>query len=196
MSQVNYVKGYDSSLTLRVCTNLSTARYNLISGSVGNYAVFAGGTYANPSARQTGAVDAYDSSLTHSTPISISARAFGTRGRSTVNNYLIFPGSNKSDVFDSSLTHSYTSEGINYSTADLAAACNDDYAVFYQYACTQGYDKSLTKQIFDVITTPYVRYSSGASVGKYILFAGGYGSTTKQTSDTARWNTVNVYEMV
>lgn len=67
---------------------MSVARYNFAATTVGNYALFGGGE--NDSGEYS-VVDAYDTSLTRSTPTALS-RARDSLAATTVGNYALFAG--------------------------------------------------------------------------------------------------------
>jgi hypothetical protein len=67
---------------------LSAARRELAGASVGNYALFAGG---HDDSDSYDTVDAYDASLTRSTPTALSAARHNVAGAS-VGNYALFAG--------------------------------------------------------------------------------------------------------
>ena len=79
----------DEELIHSTPTPLSAARSSLAGASVGNYALFAGGTSLLPDLKDT--VDAYDASLTRSTPTALSAARHNVAGAS-VGNYALFAG--------------------------------------------------------------------------------------------------------
>ena len=73
-------------------TALSVARYDLVGASVGNYALFAGGSSGFSSSSDTyPTVDAYNSSLVRSTPTALSVARDNLAGTS-VGNYALFAG--------------------------------------------------------------------------------------------------------
>ena len=69
-------------------TALSQARSDLAGASVGNYALFAGGTIGSTTYPT---VDAYNSSLVRSTPTALSEARYSLAGAS-VGNYALFAG--------------------------------------------------------------------------------------------------------
>ena len=133
-SNSSIVDAYDQNLTRSTPTELSQARRTLAATTVGNYALFGGGS--GPSA----VVDAYDTSLTRTTPTELS-QARHDLAATTVGNYALFGGG-----YD----YSYSSGNIRYSTVDaydtnlirttpnelrqarydLAATTVGDYALF------------------------------------------------------------------
>ena len=172
---------------------MSQVRIWLAATSVGNYALFAGGLqYHTPEYNQTAhysTVDAYNSSLTRSTPTALSeARSY--LAATTVGNYALFGGgwgssSNYStvDAYNSSLTRSTATE-LSQVRYGLAATTVGNYALFgggvnANYLSTvDAYNSSLTRSTPTALSQ--VRYKLAATtVGNYALFGGGYdGSST------------------
>ena len=70
-------------------TPLSVARSNLAGATVGNYALFAGGSDSNTG--EALAVDAYDSSLVKTNPTGLSVARSGLAS-ATIGNYALFAG--------------------------------------------------------------------------------------------------------
>jgi len=125
---------------------LSVARRNLAATTVGNYALFGGGwtgsAYSN-------AVDAYNTSLTRTTPTALSvARRY--LAATTVGNYALFGGgsepSNAVDAYDTSLTRT-TPTALSVAKDALAATTVGNYALF-----GGGYDGSTYSNVVDVYT--------------------------------------------
>ena len=79
---------YDTSLTRSTPTALSTARYVLAAGSVGDYVLFGGGYTVS---EVSSVVDAYNTSLTRSTPTALSTARYNPAAGS-VGNYALFGG--------------------------------------------------------------------------------------------------------
>ena len=82
-------------------TALSLAREKLSAATVGNYALFGGGLGASSSA----VVDAYNATLTRSTPTALSA-ARKELAATTIGNYALFGGG--SGASDSAVVDAYT----------------------------------------------------------------------------------------
>ena len=204
--QTAYVKGSKVTGTLGTKIDnitrstppaLSTARSSLAGASVGNYALFAGGSRGSSNYIST--VDAYDSSLTRSTPTVLSTARRRLAGAS-VGNYALFAGGqiNSSnyistvDAYDSSLTRS-TPTVLSDARQNLAGASVGHYALFAggygsSYVATvDAYDSSLTRSTPTVLST--ARSSlAGANVGHYALFGGGSRDSSTYVS------TVDAYE--
>ena len=84
-SNSNVVDAYDTSLTRSTPTALSQARSYLAATTVGDYALFGGGT------GYSAVVDAYDTSLTRTNPTKLS-QARRDFAATTVGNYALFGG--------------------------------------------------------------------------------------------------------
>ena len=170
-------------------TPLSVARGYLAGASVGDYALFAGGKDAY---RKT-TVDAYDASLTRTTPKALSS-ARNTLAGASNGNYALFAGGDDGsycstvDAYDASLTHT-TPTALSSARRYLAGASVGNYALFAggdvgasDRDTVDAYDASLTR------TTPTAlsrarTLLAGASVGNYALFAGGYSGSYRDTVD-------------
>jgi len=173
-------------------TPLSVVRGDLAGASVGNYALFAGGYSGGSTFRNT--VDAYDASLTRTTPKALS-RARGGFAGASVGNYALFAGggdgSNRStvDAYDASLTRT-TPTALSSARTLLAGASVGNYALFAggysggsSYRDTvDAYDASLTHTTPTALSSAR-RSLAGASVGNYALFAGGYSGSYRDTVD-------------
>jgi hypothetical protein len=95
---LNVVEAYDKSLTRIILTPLVQARSALAGASVGDYALFAGGSggaYYNT-------VDAYDISLTRTTPTVLSVGR-GELAGASVENYAIFAGGTGTNAYNSTV---------------------------------------------------------------------------------------------
>lgn len=147
---------YNASLTRTTVSSLSKARYQLEGGSIGGYALFAGGnTYSLGQGGETAIVDAYNASLTRTTASALSYARY-IIAAANVGDYLIFAGG-----------YLYGSGG---STANASIDC---------------YNKSLTKISINTLSTAR-SHVAGGSLGDYALFAGGqkyYNSTLYDTVD-------------
>lgn len=182
----------------RPCWFSGIAHYGLITplseervfpgfGSVNNRAIFAGGGYVTRSKK---GVDAYDTSLTRNSSVFLNTER-STMGSASLNNYAIFAGGtpmitkpplDSVEAFNASLTHVTMTpiclkknfvQGGNmqnlyavFATGDTQDAndlVNDQYDI---------YDKNLSH----IGTSPFNEprsLSGSASVGNYLLFAGG-----------------------
>ena len=176
-------------------TPLSVSRGSLAAASVGNYALFAGGMDSDKTLFAT--VDAYNNSLTHSTPTALSVARQRLAGAS-VGNYALFAsgttgtiydtGNTTVDAYNNSLTRS-TPTVLGTNRGQVTAASVGNYALFAGgYLYKSGYGQS--SEYFSVVdaynasltrSTPTELSEqkdgiAAASVGNYALFAGGSGS--------------------
>ena len=113
-------------------TNLSVARSYLTATTVSNYALFGGGE--SDEERYDNVVDAYNTSLTRSTPTALSAGRTNLAA-TAIGDYALFGGgdsyssSNKVDAYNTSLTRS-TPTALSASRGGLAATTVGNYALF------------------------------------------------------------------
>ena len=113
---------------------LSAARNRISATTVGNYALFGGG---KEDSAYFSTVDAYDTSLTRTTPTALSV-ARGSSAATTVGNYALFGGGYGSgspghlstvDAYDTSLTRT-TPTALSVAREFLAATTVGNYALF------------------------------------------------------------------
>ena len=174
-------------------TPLSYARNSLAAAHVGNYAIFAGGVYVNGSGRLYYTyVDAYDASLTKTTPTSLNGGGY-TLAATSVGNYALFGGGQYSNTSGSTTTYSaYVNaydaslvrtlapnldNGRRWLAAATANNCalfgggyNDDTGSFFTKV--DIYNASLTKETSQTLSMGR-RQLAAAAVGTHALFAGG-----------------------
>ena len=179
-------------------TPLSESRCMSTATTVGNYALFGGGTNYN----NYGKVDTYDTSLTKGNATELSyARC--ELASTTVGNYALFGGgiqgtgatvTAKTEAYDTSLTRTIPTE-LSYARYNLTATTVGNYALFgggysiigsKRFSTVDAYDTSLTR------TTPTGLSEArsdltATTVGNYALFGGGF-------SDNGRVSTVDVYD--
>lgn len=185
---------------------LSAARDSMRAATVGKYALFAGG-YSSRSAFGYGvssSVDAYNTSLTKSTPTELSCKRCG-HAAASVGGYALFAGGASKctafgynglvgsvDAYNASLTRS--AAHIFGDTAAIGGAAVGNYALFAGGTVygqinednvtsdVLAYDSSLT-----FTTAPWLSVAranvKGASVGNYALFAGGKADSFCTTVD-------------
>ena len=180
-----------------MATALSTTRYDMRAATVGKYALFAGG-YISKSPfgySVSSSVDAYNTSLTKSTPTELSCKRCG-HAAASVGGYALFAGGASSynllgfygnlvsavDAYDASLTRS--AAHIFGDTAAIGGAAVGNYALFAGGTLDRqisednvtssvlAYDPSLTFTIAPDLSVARANVK-GASVGNYALFAGG-----------------------
>ena len=166
-------------------TALSKARGNLASTTVGNYALFGGG-YNSDSRLST--VDAYDTSLTRTTPTELS-KARSNLASTTVGNYALFGGGYNGsdyystvDAYNTSLTRTIPTE-LSEGRNGLAATTVGNYALFgggynggSSTATVDAYDTSLTKKDVNILNSTQNGLAA-TTVGNYALFGGGVSKT-------------------
>lgn len=190
------VNAYDASLTRSTPTGLSVARWSIAGTRVGNYALLGGGyTSSSPSStKMSKVVDAYNASLTRSTPTTLSVSR-ASLAATSIGNYALFGGGGYSgtslkdtvDAYNISLTRT-TPTVLSVARNNLAAGSAGGYAIFAGGRGTgnevlgtvDAYDASLTRSVL----TPFSIAKSGpsaASVGDYVLFGGGYTTTYTDT---------------
>ena len=184
------VTALNSSLSKTYPTALSVARESLAATTVGDYALFGGGH----STSNLNTMDAYNSSLTRSTPSNqLSEPRYGLAA-TTVGNYALFGGgavvSSVVDAYDKSLTRTIAPEltVARYSTtattvggfALFGGGENPLYSGGTYVDVVDVYDTSLTR-------TTTTKLNKGRSmltattVGNYALFGGGYINGDKYT---------------
>jgi len=170
-------------------TPLSQARALGAATTVGNYALFGGGYY--DASTYTAVVDAYDMSLSRTTPTGLNYDGESLVA-ATVGGYALFSClerdfySSPVIAYDTSLTRTFPSK-LNKCREELAATTVGGYALFgggcmmpsgtysmTYLAVVDAYNISLTR------TTPTElsegrAYIAATTVGDYALFGGGYG---------------------
>ena len=173
---------------------LGVARYDIRTATVGNYALFAGGF--KPGLSSVDTVDAYNTSLTKSTPANLEYRR-GYHAAASIGGYALFTGGRQrmtsgsqfmffTEAYDASLT---LSRAPNLSTSsayggrlNIGAAVVGNYALFAGGMADDKGNASLKVDVYDTSLTHTMatdlngrprEYVRGASVGNYALFAGG-----------------------
>ena len=179
--------------------DLSVARHHLSATTVGNYALFGGGSSAtntNEHVTYYSTVDAYNTSLTRTTATDLSEKKFYLSA-TTVGNYALFGGgcigtyssTSTVDAYDSFLTRT-TATSLNGVRDELGATTVGNYALFggglyrghYDVRTVEVYDSSLTRTTATDLS--HSRSSPEATtVGNYALFGGGRWSDTLSTVD-------------
>lgn len=195
---------YDDNLAQTTATALSLDRTSLVAATAGEYAIFAGGyTYSTDdgSSKRARNVDAYSSSLVHSTLADVTYDYYDTA--TSVGNYALFAtgyyaqASNASvDVYNISLvklTPVNLSDKKDLSSATAIA----NFALFGGgqsnaeiFSKVEGFDKNLVLHQFEDLSE--TRCSLAATtVGNYAFFAGGFNGYSGENSAT-----VDCYEYV
>ena len=190
-----------------MATALSAARYDMRAATVGNYALFAGGfTSKSTFGYSVGSsVDAYNTSLTKSTPTELSCKRCG-HAAASVGGYALFAGGASAykmlgyysdivgsvDAYNASLTRS--AAHVFGKTAAIGGAAVGNYALFAGGTTDAqidsnnvtnsvlAYDPSLTFTIAPDLSVARADVK-GASVGNYALFAGGKADSFCTTVD-------------
>lgn len=183
------VDTYNASLVKGTAAALSQARYLLAAAPVGAYALFGGGRYSGSSSSESykSTVDAYNTSLTKSTPAALTNAAYFASA-AAVGNYAIFActkyGSSGdvpfADAYSSSLVKTVLSapSDINYYPVGSAAIGN--YALFAggnSRSVVDVYNNSLVKCTPLTLTDGGGDGAAGVNTKDYALFGGGYNST-------------------
>lgn len=186
---------------------LSTTRYDMRAATVGKYALFAGGYISKYSFSYSvsSSVDAYNTSLTKSTPTELSCKRCG-HAAASVGGYALFAGGASSynilgfyenfvsavDAYDASLTRS--AAHIIGVTVAIGGAAVGNYALFaggtvYSQVNKDNvtsdvlaYDPSLTFTTAPLLSVARANVK-GASAGNYALFAGGRAGSFYTTVD-------------
>lgn len=161
---------------------LNAARKSLAATTVGNYALFGGGCGTSSSTKYA-TVDAYDESLTRSSPTVLSSARYDLAA-TTVGNYALFGGgqygSSVVDAYDTSLTRSVPT-GLSVGRHLLAATTVGNYALFgggsgsvigqVRLSTVDAYDTSLIRSIPTALSNVGSNMSA-TTVGNYALFGG------------------------
>lgn len=187
----NYVKAYNSSLTTSIPSALTQSKCNLAATTVGNYALFGGGRLKRTGTSESAfskVVNAYNKSLTRSTPTALSYTV-AYLAATTVGGYALFGGgtnnniSNRVYAYDSSLTMTVATN-LSVARQKLATTTVGDYALFAggysdsYFATVDVYDSSLTRTTAADLTTAKLNLAA-TTVGNYALFAGGTTGSNK-----------------
>lgn len=189
------------TLEKREVEELSKGRYEFAATSVGDYALFGGGYYSSE-------VDAYSTSLTHSTPTELDEKR--NRFTATSNkSYALFGGGERYnsgtnyypnvDAYNADLVHSTAadlSEGRSY----LAATTVGDYSLFaggelpgrLSSEKVDAYDNSLAQATATNLSIGRCLLVA-TTVGDHAIFAGGNasGGTSCSRVDAYSSNLVN-----
>lgn len=167
-------------------TDFSEKRSSYGATRVGNYALFGGGSY-NSTAKNL--VEAYNSSLTKSTPTALS-KASRNIAATSVGNYALFAGGRDTDgnkistvnAYNASLTRS-TPTALSVARYDLFATNIGNYALFAGgYASSSSttvdaYNASLTRSTPAALSAASSSMAAGTN-GSYAIFGGFSASTT------------------
>lgn len=190
------ITAYNTSLTRTNGSSsqyLSKGRWALAGATIGNYAIFAGGCKCSSDGTAFVAlsnVDAYNVSLTKTTPSSLSTSRYHLAG-ARVGDYALFAGGFSStdvDAYDASLTRTLPT-ALSQSRGVIAATGIGDYAIFAggcnsgrstHYTIVDAYDPSLTRSILPAL--PETRSgAAAATIGDYALIGGGNNGSGRNT---------------
>ena len=194
------VDAYNTSLTRTTATALSAARYKMSATTVGNYALFSGGSSSSVFA------EIYDSSLTKiSNSYKFSKISFGMMAAS-IENYAIFAGGTTSSRIPPSASDQYSdaiafNENLtNVSIKSLssprwnsaATNINKKYAIFSgdgdsNITSIDAYDSELTLTTINSAFYNHCLNSVGTSINNYALLAG--------SSSNSGWKRVIVFDI-
>ena len=176
----NIVDSYNESLTLGSVTGLTEDQSRLTGASNYNYAIFTGGYTAY------GAIDAYDSSLAHSTP-SVASGNNAFVGGASLGSYAVFAGGSYTSVgvqsaYDTSLTRTPIDPLVDNRTSPVGGS-SEKYVIFVggyignsNPGLVDSYDSNLTHSVPDQL--PYMSQNGAcATIGKYILYMGTTGNS-------------------
>lgn len=169
-------------------TSLHMSKYYLAAGSVGDYALFAGGRGKDMDTTVS-KVEAYNSSLVKSTATSMRTERNTHTATIVPDSYVIFAGGvntsnspqENADAYNASLTK--TNVAFARPTENMAATHVGNYGllaggVYGAYTVSSGakvkaFDKSLTQSYPTALST--TRQSAvGGHVGNYAIIAGGF----------------------
>lgn len=170
-------------------TNLSASRAQLAAASIGDYALFGGGSQGRDTILAT--IDAYNKSLTRTTPTPLT-RARDKLAATSISEYALFAGgdldgyvngTSSVDAYSASLTKSMPTR-LSESKYELAAARAGDYALFaggYDSGTSpksgvDAYNTSLTKTALTPLRVAGNGYAA-TSISETAIFAGNFSSS-------------------
>ena len=184
------VDTYNSSLTKGTATSLSeSVEYiaNYGGGTIGNYALFAGGSGANG---YLNTVFAFNASLTKSTATALST-ARNNNPSINVGDYVLFAGGYNGsrlsvvDAYNKSLSKSTPTDlsfAANYhaggTIGDYALIAGGSYGSSKFGSVANAYDKSLTRTLPTELSVAR-GYLRAVNAGDYLLFVGGYNGSSR-----------------
>lgn len=184
------ITAINASLTTSTPTAPDTSAGGRASTVVGNYALFAGGTWREEfsddyTMHYVTIVDAYNSSLTHSTAPALDVSRTLFAGVS-ISGHALFTGANSSTqtavVYDSSLTRtliSSTATGSNLKGTTLKSG-SEEFAFIGGGGSTTIYvfDTSLTERTaeFNMKFSSSKSNCAATTIGQFAIFAGGSSS--------------------
>lgn len=174
---LDYVDYYNSSLVRNVATSLSEQRIRTRGGRTSNHLLFAGGNYLGRKAT----VDAYNTSLTRSTPSALGL-ASDERGYCSIGEYALFATGYDNnnyrtnvDAYNSSLTR--TLIHLSQARDSMAGVSHGNYGLFAggtggdHWRIVDAFDTSLVRTTPTLLT--YGGSLSGVGGNGWAVFYGG-----------------------
>lgn len=175
-------------------TDLSVARDNSSSATVGNYALIVGGATAKETS--SAAVDAYATNLMRTTAANLGVPFFQA-ATACVGQYAIvgagfyYSGgrlhvTGKVYAYNGALSQS-TPANLSYTRGGAGAASVGNYALFAggrgsaDYSTVDAYNSALTRSNPTFLSVARI-YLVGVSIGDYAIFAGGYENASSKCS--------------
>lgn len=195
------IVAYDANLTQTTKSGLYDGglydgRINMSCGSIGNYAVFAGGS---GSSGMTTTVDGFDASLTRASASSL-AQARTNAMAARVGDRLVFlggtilAGTQYAEFYDKSLSRSYAEVPLASVANSGGASSVGNYALFCGgtrsgvQSKAVAFDSSLTRHDLSIGLSQARSSLSATTVAGFALFAGGMGD------ENDVFNTVDVFD--
>ena len=176
--------------------NLTTSfsAYGSAAASVGSYAVFAGG-YTGSAV--VGTVNAFNETLTRSTPSALSTARLVDTGAASIGSYALFAGgyltgstaySTVVNAYNTSLTRS-TPTALSTGRYGVVGAAHDTYALFaggYRTSpssVVNAYNTSLTRSTATALSSTRQYMGGSGFLGNRVIFGGGYSDGTSSTTN-------------
>lgn len=175
MNTTSNVIMYNSDLTQIKCTGLTNPTSNLCGACTETHMFFAGGFNKESPQGPYETVDAYDTSFTKISADPLSIGSMNMAGATLAGRYVVFAGGNNRDV------------PMNY------AGSSDTVCGAFSYVTM--YDSDIVKQSLDKLTIGR-GWLGAASVGDYVIFAGGSRTFYGSGDGYPETDTVDVYEYV
>lgn len=175
---------------------MSTVRCGHAGGTVGNYALFAGGQDANT---YVSTVDTYNTALTRGSAPNLNA-AVWSHAAASVGDYVIFAGGENgyyqstATAYNRSLTRS-SPASLSSTKTGLTSASVGSYALFAGGSRGSGplktvdaYNTSLTRTTVADLSVER-QYAAGAGINGYALFSGGRDAGYDAVNSVDAYNT-------
>ncbi len=200
---INNVSAYNVSLVRTIpSASLTESRCYLAAATIGNYAIFAGGS--SESVRYLGTADVYNSSLSKIAASDLS-QGRHQHTAATVGNYAIFAGGWKSNSEKTDTVESYsntlsrvTRSSLSSARANLSATSVGNYAIFGGGTIDNGdvdaYNTSLTRvSLSPQNYPPHYDKSTAATLGNFALFSTSSGASILEVYNSSLTKVENVY---